>query len=431
MIERYTREEMGRLWSEKAKYDTWLAVEVAACEAWAQEGKIPADALAEIKQKSPQYDVNRIPEIEAEVKHDVIAFLTAVAEKVGPNSRFIHMGMTSSDLVDTAFAAQLQKSSALISSSLQAFLDVLKEKAFQYKKTPTIGRSHGIHAEPTTFGLKCAIWYAEFKRHQERFALAQKQISVGQISGAVGTFAHISPNIEAHVCKQLHLEAAPVSSQVIQRDRHAFFFTTLANIGASLEKIAVEIRHLQRTDVSEVAEAFGKGQKGSSAMPHKRNPILTENVTGLARLLRGYALSAMENVALWHERDISHSSVERVIGPDACIVLDFMLARMHSVMKNLDVFPENMMKNLELTRGLYASQSVLLALIDHGMTRETAYRVVQSCALEAWNEGKDFRTLLAASSEVKDLLTPKQVDALFDLEKHFRHVDTIFERVFK
>ena len=429
MIERYSRREMTAIWSEQSKYEQWLKVELAVCSAWADEGEISPDVLANIKAKAG-FDLKRIPEIEAEVKHDVIAFLTSLAEHVGDDSRFIHLGMTSSDLLDTAFACQLKAAGEMIQRDLEDFLKVLKVSANKYKHTPMIGRSHGIHAEPVTFGLKVAIWYDEFARHLKRFKLALQDIATGKISGAVGTFAHIPPQIEAKVCKQLDLQAAPASNQVVQRDRHAFFFSTLAGIGASIEKIAVEIRHLQRSEVFEVAESFGAGQKGSSAMPHKRNPILTENLTGLARLLRGYAVTALENVALWHERDISHSSVERVIAPDATILSDFMLARITNVIKNLDVFPDRMLQNLESSRGLYASQSVLLALAKAGMTREVAYRVVQSSAMQSWNEGTDFQALLANNEEVSTYLKSEDLDRIFDLNKHFEHVDTIFNRVF-
>src|SRR3989338_1299750 len=421
MIERYTRKEMGSVWSQKTKYDLWLQVELAVCRAWAKRGEIPAASLKVIETKA-SYDLERIPVIEEEVKHDVIAFLTSVAEKVGPDSRFIHLGMTSSDLVDTAFALQLKRASALIQNDITEFLTVLKIQAHTYKDTPMIGRSHGMHAEPITFGLKCALWYEEFLRHQHRFTFACNDIAVGKISGAVGTFVHLSPDLEEEVCHELGIRAEPVSTQVVQRDRHAFFFSVLAGIAASLEKISNEIRHLQRTEVFEVAESFGKGQKGSSAMPHKRNPILSENVTGLARLVRSYAQAALENVALWHERDISHSSVERVIAPDATILVDFMLARMKNVVANLDVFPERMAANLESSRGLYASQSLLLDLVRAGMTREEAYKIVQSCAMESWKTGKHFYDLIAAEKQIQKNLSEKELDEIFDLKQYLKHI---------
>lgn len=429
MIERYTRPAMGRIWTEQVKYEQWLKIELAVCQAWAQLGKIPQDSLKTILEKA-SFNTERVNALELEVKHDVIAFLTSVAEFVGPDSRFIHMGMTSSDLLDTAFAAQLKLATEMLEEGMTLVLADLKKLAHDHKLTPQMGRSHGIHAEPITFGLKCAMWYDEFKRQQKRLQLAKAEVAVGKISGAVGTFAHLPPSIEEKVCSSLGLGFEPISNQVVQRDRHAQYFSVLAGIAASIEKIAVEIRHLQRTEVFEVAENFGSKQKGSSAMPHKRNPILCENLTGLARLMRSYSQAALENVALWHERDISHSSVERVIGADATITLDFMLHRLHQVLSTLDVFPERMLKNLHSTGGLYASQTVLLRLIEAGMTREDAYKVVQTHALKAWNESKSFRELLAQDAEVKKHIPAKDFEQIFSFEHHMKHVDTLFKRVF-
>lgn len=430
MIPRYTREEMGSLWSDEARLKTWLDVEVLACEAWAGLGAVPKKSLAVIKKKAG-FDVDRVNAIEAEVKHDVIAFLTSVAEHIGPDSRYVHMGLTSSDLLDTSFSVQLVRASKLIVKDLKDLLKALKKKAKKYKMTPMIGRSHGIHAEPITFGLKLATFYAEFERHLERFSHAIDGIRVGKISGAVGTFAHCPPSVERYVCWRLHLKPAPISTQIVQRDRHAHFFTVLAGIASSLEKLAVEIRHLQRTEVFEVAESFGKGQKGSSAMPHKRNPILCENITGLARIVRSNSLAAMENVATWHERDISHSSVERVIAPDSTILTDFMLARMTSVIEGLDVFPERMKQNLDMTHGLYNSQEVLLALVRAGLAREEAYPLVQRSAMKAHKEGKDFELMLRADKDVTKYLDDKDFKECFDISKHLKFVDKIFRRVFK
>jgi adenylosuccinate lyase len=430
MIGRYTRDEMGKIWTDEARLAKWLEVEILACEAWAAHKAIPKKALKTIKSKA-SFDVKRVLEIEAEVKHDVIAFLTAVAERVGPDSRYIHMGMTSSDLLDTAFACQLLDASKIIVKGLKDLLRSLKKVAKKHKLTPQIGRSHGIHAEPITFGLKTANFYAEFSRHLERFSAAIEGVRVGKLSGAVGTFAHIPPSVERYVCWRLHLKPAPVSSQIVQRDRHAHYFATLAGIASSIEKLAVEIRHLQRTEVGEAAEPFGKGQKGSSAMPHKRNPILCENLTGLARIVRANAMAAFENVATWHERDISHSSVERVIGPDSTILVDFMLSRIAGVIARLDVYPQRMQENLDLTHGLFNSQEVMLALIKKGMKREDAYRTVQVCAMEAWKKGKDFQALLGRDGEVRKYLDEEELVRCFDLDRHFAHVDDIFRRVFK
>jgi adenylosuccinate lyase len=429
MIERYSREKMSSIWTDAHRFDLWLKVEIAVCEAFAKAGAIPSAAMANITARAA-YDAKRIEEIEAEVHHDVIAFLTSVAENVGPDSRFIHMGMTSSDLLDTAFALQLRDAGKIIEDDIESLLKSIKRRAHEFKKTPMIGRSHGVHAEPITFGLKLAVWYAEFARHKERLSSAIDGISVGKISGAVGTFAHIPPPIEEQVCKKLGLSAAPISTQIIQRDRHAHYFSVLAGIASSLEKVALEIRLMQRTEVFEAAEPFGKGQKGSSAMPHKRNPVLCENVAGLARVVRANSMAALEDVALWHERDISHSSVERVIAPDSTTLLDFMLARMEKVIDGLDVFPENMKRNLDASLGLYASQDVLLSMVKAGVAREEAYRVVQGAAMRAWNEKRQFRDVALATPEIMAVLKKGDVEGLFDIERHIRHVDDIFKRVF-
>ena len=429
MIDRYSRPEMTRIWEPEAKFQRWLDIEVAACEAWAKLGKIPPRALKNIQAKS-KFSVKRIDKIESKVKHDVIAFVTNVAENVGPDGRFLHMGLTSSDVLDTCLALQLRDAGRVLREDLKEFLKVLKKVALQHKMTVQVGRSHGIHAEPITFGLKLAIWYDEFKRHQERLELAIEQISYGKCSGAVGTFANIPPQIEAHVMRKLGLKPAPASSQVVQRDRHAFYFSTLAIIGGSIDKIATEIRHLQRTEVLEAEEYFSKGQKGSSAMPHKRNPILSENLSGLARLLRGYAVSAMENQALWHERDISHSSVERVIGPDATVALDFMFGRVTGLIKNLQVYPKRMMENLEALGGLIHSQRVLLALVDAGLKREDAYRIVQETAMKVWETRENFSDLLKKNKKVLKHMSDQAIEKIFDLKYHTKHVDKIFKRVF-
>ncbi len=429
MIERYTRPEMGTLWSQTAKYQAWLDVELAACRALARRGEIPPGDLAEIEGKAA-FDIARIDEIEKEVKHDVIAFLTSVAEHVGPSSRFIHKGLTSSDVVDTGFALQLRRSGLLLEQGLERLDRALVRLAWKYRDAVMIGRSHGIHAEPVTFGLKVAVWRAEAQRNLQRLRRAVETVSVGMLSGAVGTFANIAPGIEEDVCAELGLQPETASTQVISRDHHAEFFSTLAILGGSIEKIAIEIRHLQRTEVLEAEEPFTAGQKGSSAMPHKRNPILSENLTGLARLLRGYAGMALEDIALWHERDISHSSVERVIGPDACTVLDFMLHRAAGLLEGLMVYPERMLENLNRMHGLVFSQRVLLALTEKGMLREEAYRVVQRNAMKVWEEGADFRSLLAADADLKHYLSPAELDGLFDLNYHTQQISAIFARVF-
>jgi adenylosuccinate lyase len=430
VIKRYTRKVMEQIWSDENRYQKWLDVEVAVCEAWASIGKIPKESLENIKSRAA-FTVARIEEIEEVTKHDVIAFVSTVAEYVGEDARFIHMGMTSSDVLDTAFALQLKESGQILVDDIKALMEALKKRAFEFKHTPAMGRSHGIHAEPVTFGLRFALWYAEMERNLKRMLDAIDVISYGKISGAVGTFANIPPDMEEFACERLGLKPAPISTQIIQRDRHAQFFTTIAIIGSTLEKIATEIRHLQRTEVLEAMEPFGKGQKGSSAMPHKKNPILSENITGLARLLRGYCLSALEDVALWHERDISHSSVERVIGPDATIALDFAMARLTRVIEGLVVFPENMQKNLDITKGLWHSQGVLLALVDKGIARDTAYAWVQRNALQVWEGKEDFKELLKKDEDVVRVLGADAIDGLFDLSHHLQYVDKIFERVFK
>lgn len=430
MIERYTRPRMGELWTVENKYRKWLQVELAVCEVLGERGRIPPEDLREILDKS-DFDVERINQIEAEIHHDVIAFLTSVSEHVGPASRFIHQGLTSSDVLDTALSLVIMEASAVLLEDLDALLSVLRRRAQEFRDTVMIGRSHGIHAEPITFGLKLALWYSEMRRHRERMARARETMRVGKISGAVGTFANIDPDVEEAVCRKLGLEAAPVSSQIIQRDRYAEFFTTLALIGGTVEKIAVEIRHLQRTEVREAEELFAPGQKGSSAMPHKRNPIASENLSGLARVLRGNAVAAMENMALWHERDISHSSVERIIGPDSTILLDYMLARLTRVLDRLVVYPENMERNLRLTGGLFFSQQVMLALTEKGVTREEAYRLVQRGAMDVWENGGQLQDRLKADPEITQFLSASELDGLFDLRYHLKHVRTIFQRVFE
>jgi len=428
MIARYTRPEMGKIWTEQAKYRTWLEIEVLACEAQSSLGIIPMEAVRTIREKA-KFDVARIEQIEAEVKHDVIAFLTNVGEYVGADSRFIHVGMTSSDVLDTGLAVQMKLAGELLLSEMRRLAEILAKRAKEFKYTMTVGRTHGIHAEPTTFGLKLANWFDETKRNIDRLGHAVMTISVGQISGAVGTFEHLDPAVEKYVCEKLDLRPAPISTQVLQRDLHAEFMTTLAVIGSSLEKFATELRHLQRTEVLEVEEFFSKGQKGSSAMPHKRNPITCERVAGLARVLRGNAQAAMENVPLWHERDITHSSVERIIIPDSCIVLDYMVGTFVNIIENLIVYPENMKKNLELTHGLIFSQAVLLALTKKGVKREEAYAMVQKHAMDVWQSKKSFRDLLETDGAISAFLRTDDINEIFDLKKSIRHVDMIFERV--
>ena len=430
MIPRYTLPEMAAIWEPDNKFKIWLKIEVLACEALAKKREIPKSALKDIQTKS-RFDVERIDEIEREVKHDVIAFLTCVAEHVGESARYMHMGMPSSDVLDTALAVQLKQSANLILKELSVFKDVLERQAKKSKLTPTIGRSHGIHAEPLTFGLKIANWYEEIKRNMDRLKRARQGIAYGQISGAVGTFACIDPDVEEYVCSKLGLKPAPVSSQIIQRDRHAEFFATLAILAGTIEKIATEIRHLQRTEVLEAEEFFSSGQKGSSAMPHKRNPVVSEQMCGLARVVRANAFAAMENMPLWHERDISHSSVERVIGPDSAILIHYMLKKMTSMMDRLIVYPENMMRNLENTGGLIFSQSVLLALVRKGITREEAYKLVQKNAMQSWTQEKDFLTLLKKDKGIRKLLSAGEIDQAFKIKTQFRNIDRIFKRVFK
>ena len=428
MIKRYTFPEMGKIWSQQNRYQKWLDVELAVCEVQAERGVIPPDDWKTIKTKAG-FDSQRIDEIEAIVKHDVIAFLTSVSEKVGPASRYIHLGMTSSDILDTATSLQLKEAGKLLIKDLKELREVLGRRAIEFKDTVCIGRSHGVHAEPTTFGLKLALWYDESGRNIHRLEEAVETISVGKISGAVGTFAHLDPEVEERVCEKLGLKPAPVSTQVVQRDRHAFYLTTLAVIAASLEKIAVEIRHLQRTEVLEAEEFFSKGQKGSSAMPHKRNPITCERIAGLARVVRSNAMASLENVALWHERDISHSSVERVILPDSTILLDYMLRKTKDLIDKLLVYPEKMKANLDLTNGLIFSQSLMLALVRKGLTREEAYKVVQNKAMECWKTKHYFKDAIANDREIGKILSRKEIEDCFDLGVHLRNVDRIFQRV--
>ncbi len=427
MIGRYSRPEMAEIWSEEHKLRTWLKVEVLACEAWAGLGKIPAEAVEVIKKKA-DFSPERVAEIEEVTRHDVIAFLTAVGERVGPESRFIHFGLTSSDMLDTALSVNLCEASDIIIEDLRKLMGVLKRRAVEHKDTVMIGRSHGVHAEPITFGLKMALWYTETARNLERMQRAKEAVCFGKISGAVGTFANLDPAVEQYVCAKLGLRPAPVSTQIIQRDRHAEFLTTLAIVASSLDKFATEIRHLQRTEVLEAEEFFEKGQKGSSAMPHKRNPIRSENVSGLARVVRANAMAALENIALWHERDISHSSAERVIIPDSCILVDFMLARLTGVVDKLLVYPENMKNNLQITKGMISSESILLELVQKGLTREEAYKLVQRNAMKVWEDGADFREALLKDPEVASRLTEQELESCFDLGHHLRFVDEIFQR---
>jgi len=429
MIPRYTRPEMGRVWTDQRKFETWLAIELLVCEALSGLGQIPAETVREIRKKAT-FNVERINEIEKVTKHDVVAFLTNVGESIGPLSRYLHYGLTSSDILDTSLAMLLKEASDIIIQDIHRLTEVLKKKALQHKETLMIGRSHGVHAEPITFGLKMALWYDEMKRNLLRMERAKEAISVGKISGAVGTYAHIPPFVEEFVCRQLGLKPASISTQIVQRDHHAEFFTTLAIIASSIEKFSVELRHLQRTEVLEAEEFFFKGQKGSSAMPHKRNPISAENLSGLARMVRSYSLAALENISLWHERDISHSSVERVIAPDGTILIDYMLNRLASLIDNLIVYPENMKANLERMGGLLFSEAILLLLTQEGLSREEAYAVVQRNAMKAWEKGDDFKTLLSQDEEIKRLLTPNELGAIFDVQSHLKHVDDIFRRVF-
>lgn len=429
MIPRYTRPQMGRLWDIETKYQRWLDIEVAVCEAWAELGQIPRDDLREIKKKA-RFDVERIDEIEKVVKHDVIAFLTSVAQSLGPEARFIHKGLTSSDILDTALALLMKEAAGMMMKDLNALMDVLKKQAYKYKDTPMMGRSHGVHAEPITFGLKFALWYKDMKRGLERIKRARDVISVGKLSGAVGTFSNIPPIIEEKVCKKLGLKPEPVATQVVQRDRHAEYLTTLALIAASTEKIATEIRHLQRSEVLEVEEPFMAGQKGSSAMPHKRNPVGCENLSGLARLVRTNALAALEDIALWHERDISHSSVERIIIPDSTILVDYMLHRLKDILDGLHVYPKRMKENMGRSHGLFTSQRVMLALLDKGLERERAYFLVQANAMKSWKEETDFKKILLKDKQVRKYLTVQEIGEIFDIGYYLKNVDYIFQRVF-
>jgi adenylosuccinate lyase len=429
MIRRYTQPEMGAIWTEQRRYETWLEVELAAADAMAHAGLVPADAARELRAKAA-FDVARIEEIEQITQHDVIAFTTAVAERVGAAARWLHFGLTSSDVVDTAQALQMRQACDLILKDISTLLEAVRLRAEEHRRTPMIGRTHGVHAEPMTFGLKLALWYAELQRDHERVQRAREVVSVGKISGAVGTFAHLDPSIEASVCARLGLQPAPVSSQIIQRDRHAELMSALAITAASLEKFALEIRGLQKTEIGEVEEPFGKGQKGSSAMPHKRNPVGCEQITGLARLLRGNAMAAFENVALWHERDISHSSVERVILPDSFIALDHMLRRFTRIVRGMVVYPERMKENLNRSRGVVFSGTVLLELARRGISREQAYEWVQRNAMRSFHEQKDFKSLLLADSDLTRVLSPAEIEKAFDLNDQLRNVDVIFDRVF-
>lgn len=428
MIERYSRKEMSSIWSEQNQFQAWLDVELAACKAWSRLGKIPAADVEKLYDKA-SFDIDRIHEIEKETRHDVVAFTRAVSETLGDEKKWVHYGLTSTDVVDTANGYRLKQANDLLRQGINRFTEALAEKAREHKFTVMMGRTHGIHAEPTTFGLKCALWYAEMKRNIERFELAANDVEFGKLSGAVGTFANIPPEVEVYTCEELGINPAPISTQTLQRDRHAFYMATLAVIGATLEKIAVEIRHLQRTELREAEEFFRKGQKGSSAMPHKRNPISSENITGCARVLRGYMISAYENVPLWHERDISHSSVERIILPDATILLDYMLHRFSGVIEKLVVYPENMLANMQKTHGLVFSQRLMLMMIDKGVSREQAYDTIQPLAMKAWETQSAFRPLVEADKTVQKNLSVKEIEDAFDLAHHTRRVDAIFERV--
>lgn len=428
MIERYTRPEMGAIWTEQNKYQAWLEVEILACEAWAELGDIPKEDVAKIRANA-SFDINRILEIEEETRHDVVAFTRAVSETLGDERKWVHYGLTSTDVVDTALSYIIKQANEILRKDLNNFVEILANKAKEHKFTVMMGRTHGVHAEPTTFGLKLALWHEEMKRNVERFEAAAKSIETGKMSGAVGTYANIDPFVEKYVCENLGIEASKISTQTLQRDRHAQYMSTLALIATSVEKFATEIRGLQKSETREVEESFAKGQKGSSAMPHKRNPIGSENMTGLARLIRGYMLTAYENVSLWHERDISHSSAERVILPDATIALNYMLNRFGNIVKNLTVFPDNMKRNMDSTLGLIYSQRVLLALIDKGMAREEAYDTVQPCAMEAWENQIAFRGVVEQNETITSQLSKEELDDCFDYNYHIQHVDMIFERL--
>ncbi|SFQ68674.1 adenylosuccinate lyase [Psychrobacillus psychrotolerans] len=428
MIERYTRPEMGAIWTEQNKYNAWLEVEILACEAWAEIGDIPKEDTVLLR-KNASFDVERILEIEKETRHDVVAFTRAVSETLGEESKWVHYGLTSTDVVDTALSYIIKQANVVLRKDIENFIEILENKAKEHKYTVMMGRTHGVHAEPTTFGLKLALWTEEMKRNLERFEAAAKVIETGKMSGAVGTYANIDPFVEQYVCEKLGLAASPISTQTLQRDRHAQYLSVIALVATSIEKFATEIRGLQKSETREVEEFFSKGQKGSSAMPHKRNPIGSENMVGLSRLIRGYMMTAYENVALWHERDISHSSAERVILPDATIALNYMLNRFGNIVKNLTVFPENMKRNMDSTLGLIYSQRVLLALIDKGLARETAYDTVQPLAMQAWESQTAFRTFVDADEQVTSLLSKEELDDCFDYNYHIQHVDMIFERL--
>lgn len=428
MIERYTRPEMGAIWTEENKYKAWLEVEILADEAWAELGVIPKEDVAKIRENA-SFDIERIYEIEKETRHDVVAFTRAVSETLGEERKWVHYGLTSTDVVDTAWSYLIKQANTILLNDIENFIEILKNKAQEHKYTVMMGRTHGVHAEPTTFGLKMALWYEEMKRNLERFKIAAEGIEYGKISGAVGTYANIDPFVEKYVCEKLGTKPAPISTQTLQRDRHAHYMSTLALIATSIEKFAVEIRGLQKSEIREVEEAFAKGQKGSSAMPHKRNPIGSENMCGMARVIRGYMMTAYDNVALWHERDISHSSAERVIIPDATIALNYMLNRFGNIVKNLTVFPENMKRNMESTHGLIYSQRVLLALINKGLVREEAYDTVQKRAMEAWDKQVSFRSLVEADEKITAKLSPEEIADCFDYNYHLKNVDAIFERL--
>lgn len=427
MIERYSRPEMSEIWSVRNQFQAWLEVELAACRAWSRLGKIPAKDV-DLLYENARFDVDRILEIEKETRHDVVAFTRSVSESLGEEKKWVHYGLTSTDVVDTATGVRLKQANELLRKGIDRMLGVLQAKAIKHKHTLMMGRTHGVHAEPVTFGLKCALWYAEMERNRKRFEEAAAGVEFGKLSGAVGTFANIPPEVEKVTCELLGLTPAPISTQTLQRDRHAAYLSAIAITGSTLEKIAVEIRHLQRTEVREVEEFFGKGQKGSSAMPHKRNPVSSENITGCARVLRGYMVTAFENIPLWHERDISHSSAERIILPDATILLDYMLNRFAGVVEKLTVYPEHMMENMEKTQGLVFSQRLLLMLIDKGISREEAYDTVQPLAMQAWEEKRPYRDLVLASKKVSGILTKAEIESAFDWEHHTKHVDTLFER---
>ena len=429
MIQRYSRPEMSRIWNEDAKYQNWLRIEIAVCEAWAKLGRIPVESLANIKERA-SFNATRVEELEKTLKHDVIAFLTCVSEYVGEESRYIHVGLTSSDVLDTSFALQLRDAATIIVDDLKLVIEVLRGLAYKHKYTAMIGRTHGIHAEPITLGLVFAIWHDEMKRNLDRMERARDVVSVGKISGAVGTFANVPPFVEEHVCSVLGLKPAKVSTQIVQRDIHAEYFLMLSIIASTIEKIALQIRHFQRTEVIELEEPFTQGQKGSSAMPHKRNPVLSENLCGLSRLVRSYAISALENIPLWHERDISHSSVERVIGPDATILVDFMLYRLRGLLDTLEIYPENMEKNLWLTRGLIFSEKILLKLIDKGLSREKAYVLVQRNAMKSWGGKDNFKDIILKDEEIIRCLSLHEIEECFDVKHDLKQVDYIFDRVF-